>query len=492
MSDERPDDQPMSIGEHLEDLRRHVLKAVGWVVLALIVCLAFQNQLMWLAKLPHQRMVDSLAEEARGRDARTRLATDRVQAATDAVKRDDALARKLDEAERARLIARERARPTSPEALEALERRQAAAHLRLEALQRAFDALPAGAGAPDAGGPEAEGAGVLARLEADLAAARADVEAVRAEVARDVRPLLDEHAQVPKAELQSLNPTDVFLTYIKLALVAALFVAAPLIVWELWKFVSRALYPHERKWVRLFGPLTYGAFLSGFLFGYLLLIPIGLRFLASYAPADVAVAQYSIQGYMSLLITLSLVCGVIFELPLFMTFLALIGVVSAQNFRDYRRYCLLLAFIIAGILTPPDPVTQSLLAIPLLGLYELGIFLAALVGRREEPPPPPPADEEPALEDRYPETPLDDPPPGPQPAEDEEPLGDDPEPPADGTSPDASSPDASSSDPSSPDPPGLGLGPRPAPEGTVPVGAPEPDAPDAPASSEDPEGKLPA
>lgn len=456
----------MSIGEHLEELRRHVLKAVLWVVLALAFCLAFQDRLMWLAKLPHERMVRSLAEEARGRDARSRLEADRVQAATDAVARDDALARKVEEVERARLIARERARPTSPEALEALERRQAAALLRLEALQRAFDALPAGAAADD--------------LEADLAAARAEAEAVRAEVARDVRPLLDQHAQVPKAELQSLNPTDVFLTYIKLAVVAALFVAAPLIVWELWKFVSRALYPHERKWVRLFGPLSYGAFLTGFLFGYLLLIPIGLRFLASYAPADVAVAQYSIQGYMSLLITLSLVCGVIFELPLFMTFLALIGLVSAQNFRDYRRYCILLAFIVAGILTPPDPVTQSLLAIPLLGLYELGIFLAALVGRREEAPPPPPPDDAPTLEDRYPETPLADDPP--------EVLGDDP--------PEVLADDppevlADDPDPDPPPPaPTLGLGPRPAPEGTVPIGAPPPDAP--PDSASEPEGKLPA
>lgn len=459
MSDERPDDQPMSIGEHLEELRRHVLKGIGWTVLALVVCLAFQHDLLIIAEWPHKQMVEALRDEALAREAWAQLKKERVQAVLDTVQRDDALAKQLDQAERHRLIARERARPATAEAIADLERRQREAQVLLAAhtaeLQRLAAATPVDAAALDA-------------AERALAETRARVEALRAEVARDVRPLLDAHASVPKAELVSLAPTDVFLTAIKLCFVAALFVAAPLIVWEMWKFVSRALYPHERKWVRLFGPLSYGAFLTGFMFGYLVLIPVGLQFLGSYAPADVAVTQYSVQGYMSLLITLSLVCGVIFELPLIMSFLAIIGLVTADGFRGVRKYWVLGAFVVAGILTPPDPFTQSMMAIPLLGLYEVGILLAALVGRRAEPPPEPDA---PALgdaaaesiEDRYPETPLDEP----------------------GTPVDLRYPETPLDDPAPSavdDAPALDdLRPRPAPEGTVPLGGePAPGAPPPP------------
>jgi Tat protein translocase TatC len=374
VTDERDDDQPMTIGEHLDELRSHVLKALLWIVVALAVCLTFQQRLMLIAKIPHQSMVDAITEDVRTREAELKLDAARVEAALEASKRDDALGKALEDAERARLIARERARPTTPEALAELERRQRAALADIERLRAALD----GADTKD-----------VPALEAALTKAASDAAALRAEVARDVRPLLDHRAQAPSAALMSTSPTDVFMTYMKLALVASLFLAAPLIVWELWKFVGRALYPHEKRWVKLFGPLTYLCFLAGFLFGYLILVPIGLRFLASYAPAEVAFVQYSIQEYVSTLITLSLVCGIIFELPLVLTFLALIGVVDAQKLREVRRYWVLAAFVIAGILTPPDPFTQTLMAIPLLGLYELGIVLAALVGKKEHAAPPP-------------------------------------------------------------------------------------------------------
>lgn len=460
MSDKDPrDDVPMTIGEHLEELRRHVLRGVLWILLALGVCLAFQDKLMAWAKWPHSSMVAALREQALTNQASHDLERERVRAAVDARERDDALEKRLEEAARAHKIAMERARPTTPETLRDLERRQLEALARLADLQRRFEATtPTDVAA-------------FERLDAELAAAREAALALRAEVARDVRPLLDERAQGPEEKLVSLSPPDVFMTYIKLAMVAAIFLAAPLIVWELWKFVSRALYPHERRWVGLFGPLTYGAFLSGFMFGYLVLIPIGLRFLASYAPAEIAITQYSITGYMSILITLSLVCGVIFELPLVMTFLALIGVVDAATFRAYRKYWVFAAFIIGGILTPPDPFTQTLMAVPLLGLYELGIVLAGMVGK---PAAPPEALAEPVvpIEDRYPETPI---PPA-------APAGDDPAPappaapPPEPTPPPTSIPAVDSTP--------FGVSPRAAPEGTVAALADEPPPP--------PEGNIPA
>lgn len=434
-TDEPRDDVPMTIGEHLEELRAHVLKAVLWTVLALAVCLAFQSRLFLFILGPHESMVASIQRENQARDALARLNDARVEAALGAIHRDAELARKLDEVERARRIAAEVARPTSHDALAELERQQEEALSRLEVLTRALYA------AADASPPDAAR---LAALEKDVAAAKERVLELRAQVARDVRPLIDVNAKGPSATLQSIDPTDTFMSHIKLALVAALFLAAPLILWELWKFISRALYPHEKKWVGVFGPLSYGAFLTGFTFGYFVLIPLGLRFLAAFAPVDLVETQYSVRGYISMVITLSLVCGVIFELPLFMCFLSLIGIVDATQLRAWRRYWILAAFVIGGILTPPDPFTQTLMAIPLLGLYELGILLSALVGRPAAPPEllavaaPAPA---PPVQDRYPEVPV------------EQTLAD---------------PPAPALDP---------LAPRPAPEGTVAAGQPEPPAP---------------
>ena len=130
--------------------------------------------------------------------------------------------------------------------------------------------------------------------------------------------------------------------------------------------------------------------------------------LIQVAPVEIVETSYSVYGYISMVITLSLVCGVIFELPLFMCFLSLIGIIDATQLREWRRYWILAAFIIGGILTPPDPFTQTLMAVPLLGLYEVGILLSALVSKPAPPPeavvaqPPP----EPALEDRYREVPV--------------------------------------------------------------------------------------
>lgn len=457
MSDEPRDDVPMTIGEHLEELRSHVLKAVVWIVVALFVCLAFQSRIFLFILGPHEAMVESIRIENESEDALRVLTAERVGAARAAIKRDVELGKKLDEVERAHRLASEVARPTSKEALAALEERQQTAIARLDVLTRELYA---------AGEARPPDPARLEKLERELAAAKEQTAALRAQVARDVRPLIDVNAKGPKAELLSVDPTDTFLTHIKLSFVAALFMAAPLIIYELWKFISRALYPHERKWVRLFGPLTYAAFLAGFMFGYFILIPLGLSFLAAYAPVDLVETSYSVKGYISMVITLALVCGVIFELPLFMCFLSLIGIVDAPTLRSWRRYWILAAFVIGGILTPPDPFTQSLMAIPLLGLYELGILLSALVSK------PPPPDEvvaqsaapEPSIQDRYPETPLP-----------ETPLADRyPETPLEPPPPDAA-PDLVL---------GPGLEPRPAPEGTIPANgdldAPPPPTPPAP------------
>lgn len=395
------DDRPMTIGEHLEELRWHVLKALGWVLLALIGCLYFQERIMVVALWPHRDMAEKQLEAARTREAQEFLDSQVVKNAVRAGVADEALAKGLDDVDRFRAIVRERARPSLGE-LRRLRETQDGLVQRLETLRGRYEA-EAKADPPDAAR--------VADLERQRAGLAAEVEAARAEAARIARPLLDPRALGAKQTLTSLRPQDMFMAYFKLAIVAALFVASPLVARQLWLFVASGLYAHEKKWVHLFAPLSYLTFIVGFLFGYLVMIPFGLSFLASYGPTDMFEVQYSIDGYLSMFIGLSLLSGVIFELPLAMTFLTLLGFVSPQKFAEWRRYWILVAAIISAILTPPDGVTMILMGIPLLGLYELGILLGRLVRPEQaEPPPPDPAPPAPERQlsyaERYPETPV--------------------------------------------------------------------------------------
>ncbi len=195
--------------------------------------------------------------------------------------------------------------------------------------------------------------------------------------------------------LQSVLPPDTpliftsypeaFFTYLKLALTAGLFLASPFILHEIWAFIAPGLYPHERKWALPFIFFSSLFFIGGALFGYFAVFPAAFSFLASYAGADLKLLP-SVSEYFSLTIKLLLGFGAAFELPIFMVFMSLVGIVDAEKLRKNRKYALLIIFIIAAVLTPtPDVVNQCLLAGPLLVLYEISIILVSLIGRRKAP-----------------------------------------------------------------------------------------------------------
>jgi len=169
---------------------------------------------------------------------------------------------------------------------------------------------------------------------------------------------------------------EAFITLMKVCFVAALFVASPIVIFQLWMFVAAGLYDHEKKYVYIFAPISMGSFMLGMLFGYFVLIPFGLRFLLLIV-GDVATPIIKISDYISLLMLLTLVLGVVFQLPLILLFLVKIDLVTPETLRRERRYAILAAFLLAAILTPPDPGTQIMLAIPALALYEIGILVAA-------------------------------------------------------------------------------------------------------------------
>lgn len=180
-----------------------------------------------------------------------------------------------------------------------------------------------------------------------------------------------------------LSPTEAFMTYLKVAGYAGLVVAFPYISWEFWRFVVPGLLAKERKIVLPIVFFTVICFITGAAFAYFVIIPFGLDFLLSFQ-SDFLVANITIGKYLTFIVTLLLVFGLVFELPVLAYFLSLIGLLTPQFLRSKRRYGILIIFIVAAILTPPDAFTQTMMAIPLMVLYEISIFVSAAVQKRRK------------------------------------------------------------------------------------------------------------
>ena len=176
--------------------------------------------------------------------------------------------------------------------------------------------------------------------------------------------------------------TEAFLTYFKISVVAALFVAAPVILYEFWMFVAPGLYEKEKKYVYPF--IFFGSlcFLCGALFCYFVVMPNMYRFFVSYA-REFVTPMPDLKNYMGLTLKLLIIFGFIFELPLVAFYLARAGIIKAKMLAKKRRYAILAVFIISAAITPPDVVSMILVALPLWGLYELGILIAKVFGKKE-------------------------------------------------------------------------------------------------------------
>jgi len=177
-----------------------------------------------------------------------------------------------------------------------------------------------------------------------------------------------------------------FFTVMKLALVAGAFVASPFIFYQLWKFVAPGLYKQERKIIIPVAIASAFCFVGGALFGYFIVFPFGFKFFVDYA-SDYITVMPTISAYFSLATTLLFAFGLIFELPVFIFFLTSLGLVSTKALRKFRRWAILLSFIVAAVLTPtPDAINQLLMAGPMVVLYEVGIWVSWFVdkSRKEE------------------------------------------------------------------------------------------------------------
>jgi sec-independent protein translocase protein TatC len=188
------------------------------------------------------------------------------------------------------------------------------------------------------------------------------------------------------ASLKSMGASTALFVYMQVSLVVALIVAGPIWMSQIWGFISVGLYPKEKRWAYRFAPLIFGLFAGGIAFGYRVLIPLALQFLLSFGDPHLVQNWVSLDSYVSLFAVMTLFLGLMFQLPVVMALLAKIGIVGVQGFRKSRRYFILGTFVLSAVMTPPDYVSQCLMAAPTVALFELGIFLAWLSeGERRAP-----------------------------------------------------------------------------------------------------------
>jgi sec-independent protein translocase protein TatC len=172
----------------------------------------------------------------------------------------------------------------------------------------------------------------------------------------------------------------------KLAFFASLIITCPFILYQIWKFIAPALHSKEKKYVLPFVFFSTLLFISGVLFGYFIALPPAFEFFVSFNNKYLQ-AMISFGDYLSLFVTFLLGFGLSFELPIFMFFLAKLGIVHAKMLSKQRRYAILIIFIVAAILTPsPDALSQILMAIPLMFLYEVSIFVVKFAEKKKVTP----------------------------------------------------------------------------------------------------------
>ncbi|MDY6791425.1 MAG: twin-arginine translocase subunit TatC [Thermodesulfobacteriota bacterium] len=175
---------------------------------------------------------------------------------------------------------------------------------------------------------------------------------------------------------------EAFFTYLKVAFLSGIMLAAPVIIYQFWMFVAPGLYEKERRILIPIVFLSSVFFIGGSLFGYFIVFPWGFKFFLGFATETIRPLP-SMKEYLSFSAKLLLAFGLVFELPLILTFLARLGLVSVDFLKKHRKYALLLFFAGAAILTPPDVVTQIMMALPLMILYEISIIGARIFGKKK-------------------------------------------------------------------------------------------------------------
>lgn len=184
--------------------------------------------------------------------------------------------------------------------------------------------------------------------------------------------------------LQNITMGGQFNMHIWISMVGGFVLAFPYIFYQIWSFISPALQQKEKKYTR--GAVFYSSFLflTGVLFGYYILLPFSIDFLTTYAVSDQIENKINFVSYISNITTVTLACGLIFELPIVVYFLSSIGLMTPELMKKYWRHALIVILIIAAIITPPDVVSQTLVTLPLFLLYWVSILISASVVKKQK------------------------------------------------------------------------------------------------------------
>jgi len=185
----------------------------------------------------------------------------------------------------------------------------------------------------------------------------------------------------PVGRLVFLSPAEAFVSRLMLALYGGIFLSAPFIIFQFWRFVSSGLYPGERNVFVFFLLSSTLLFFTGVFIGFFIVLPVGIKFLMSFGNESV-VPMISVRKYISFAGGIVIVFGVVFQMPLIMLFLTRIGLVTPQYLSAKRKEAILGIFILAAFITPPDISTQLLLALPMWGIYEVSIVFSSIASRR--------------------------------------------------------------------------------------------------------------
>ena len=184
--------------------------------------------------------------------------------------------------------------------------------------------------------------------------------------------------------VQSRTMAGQFSAHIWTSITFGFIMAFPYIIWEIWKFIKPALYENEKKHARSFIIITSFLFFLGIMFGYYVITPLSINFLGNYTVADEVRNNFDLSSYTGLLKASCLSAGFIFELPIIIYFLTKLGLVTPEFLKEYRKYALVLVLILAAVITPPDIISQVIVAIPMVILYEVSIKISKFIVKKQQ------------------------------------------------------------------------------------------------------------
>ena len=334
------DDTTMTFGEHLEALRMHLWKALIGLALGVVLTLYFGEHVVALIRSPIDRALQNHGIRA----------ADDVQPGMGFGDYWGWLTGETAEAQ-----------PQTPES-EPVEESPP----DRESIVMTFEAAEL----------------LRALHEVDPARFQAPAEGTGAEKLR-LRVSAPEFAQLQRAidwieKPVALTVQESFMVYLKVSLIAGLIVASPWVFYQLWLFVAAGLYPHERKYVYIYLPMSLGLFLIGVVFCFVAVFPFVLDFLLGFSAWLEVSPQIRLSEWVSFAVFLPLMFGLSFQLPLVMLFLEKISIFEASDYREKRKIAILVIAIISMMLTPAEPISMIAMMIPLIVLYQLGILLCDL------------------------------------------------------------------------------------------------------------------